>query len=354
VTAAVARPATEIGLEAAAPPPVRDEVRLLIANPRRPDLVHARFLDLPQHLRAADLLVVNASATLPAALPARRLDGTDLDLHLSTPDPGGGAHADAARTSDRAERVRWVVELRLGGERFRGGRVGERLTLPGGGAARLLAPYISLGRLWVAALTLPRPLDEYLARYGAPIRYRHLAAPRPLEDYQTIFASEPGSAEMPSAARPFTPRVLKALDERGVGIAELLLHTGVSSLERGERPYPERFCVPAATAGRVNAARAAGRRVIAVGTTVVRALETAAASDGTVRAAGGWTSLVVTPERGVRAVDGLITGWHEPESSHLDLLEAVGGRALIERSYAAARARGYRWHEFGDSHLILR
>jgi S-adenosylmethionine:tRNA ribosyltransferase-isomerase len=118
--------------------------------------------------------------------------------------------------------------------------------------------------------------------------------------------------------------------------------------------YPERFRVPAATAARVNAARAAGARVVAVGTTVARALETAAAPDGTLSPAAGWTSLVITPERGVRALDGLLTGWHEPAASHLLLLEAVGGRTLIERSYAAALAHDYRWHEFGDSHLILR
>jgi S-adenosylmethionine:tRNA ribosyltransferase-isomerase len=104
----------------------------------------------------------------------------------------------------------------------------------------------------------------------------------------------------------------------------------------------------------VNAARAAGGRVIAVGTTVTRALETVAAADGTVAPGAGWTSLTITPERGVRAVDGLITGWHEPDASHLLLLEAVAGRELVQRSYATAVASGYRWHEFGDSHLLLR
>jgi S-adenosylmethionine:tRNA ribosyltransferase-isomerase len=167
-----------------------------------------------------------------------------------------------------------------------------------------------------------------------------------------VFSRVPGSAELPSAGRPFSPRVLARLGP-GVGVAPLVLHTGVSSQERGERPYPERFEVPTSTAARVNAARAAGGRVIAVGTTVTRALETAAAPDGTVSAASGWTSLMIAPERGVRAVDGLITGWHEPDASHLLLLEAVAGRELVERSYEAAVAAGYRWHEFGDSHLLL-
>jgi S-adenosylmethionine:tRNA ribosyltransferase-isomerase len=326
-------------LEAAAPPRARDAVRLLVARRGRP-LVHTGFRALAEQLCVGDLLVVNTSATLPAALPARRPGGAPVTLHLSTPDPTDGG--------------RWVVELRRGGERVRDARAGERLSLPAGAAAELLAPYLSPGRLWVAVLELPAPLPDYLRAHGAPIRYRHLAATPPLSDVQTIFAAEPGSAEMPSAGRPFTRRVLDALAARGVGVAPLVLHTGVSSLERGERPYPERYRVPADTAARVNKVRARGGRVVAVGTTVVRALETVAGDDGRVAAGAGWTSLVVTPERGVRAVDGLITGWHEPDASHLLLLEAVGGRPLIERSYAAALAHGYRWHEFGDSHLILR
>jgi S-adenosylmethionine:tRNA ribosyltransferase-isomerase len=330
-------------LEASEPPEARglarDAVRLMVAREGEP-LAHALFGELPQHLRAGDLLVVNESATLPAALDARREDGTRVELHLSTPEPA-------------ADRTRWVVELRQSGARFRGAQAGDRIALPAGGSAELVAPYLSAGRLWIAALDLPAPLLDYLAAHGRPIRYAHQPDPRPLADHQTIFASVPGSAEMPSAGRPFTPRVLHALAARGVGVAPILLHTGVSSQERGERPYPERYAVSAATAARVNAARRAGGRVIAVGTTVTRALETAAAPDGTVAAASGWTSLTITPERGVRAIDGLITGWHEPEASHLLLLEAVGGRALVERSYAAAAALRYRWHEFGDSHLLL-
>jgi S-adenosylmethionine:tRNA ribosyltransferase-isomerase len=328
-------------LEAAEPPPVRDEVRLMVARPGR-HLVHARFLDLPQHLRPGDLLVVNASATLPAALTATRAaDGTRVDLHLSTPEPPPSGRDD-----------RWVVELRRDGERVRDARPGEALLLPGGASARLLAPYLSPGRLWVAQLDLPAPLLSYLAVHGAPIRYAHETTARPLADHQTIFAEEPGSAEMPSAGRPFSERAVSALRHRGIGIAKLVLHTGVSSLERGERPYPERFRVSCGTADAVNRTRARGNRVIAVGTTVVRALESAADERGIVRPHTGWTSLTVTPETGVRAVDGLLTGWHEPDASHLLMLEAIAGRALLERSYAAAVAHGYRWHEFGDVHLI--
>ncbi len=158
---------------------------------------------------------------------------------------------------------------------------------------------------------------------------------------------------MPSAARPFTPELVTALVARGIVVAPLTLHAGVSSLEAGELPYPERFSVPPTTARLVNAARANGSRVIAVGTTVVRALETVALPFGHVEADEGWTRHVVTPHTGVRVVDGLLTGWHDPDASHLLMLEAIAGRDTIERSYAAALDAGYRWHEFGDVHLIL-
>jgi S-adenosylmethionine:tRNA ribosyltransferase-isomerase len=321
-------------LEATEPPPVRDAVRLLAATAA--GIEHRRFTDLPDLLRPGDVLVVNTSATLPAALPA----GGTLRLHLSTPLPG-------TFPDDGAER--WVVELRDGSAPYRRGRAGRRLPLPAGAEAELLAPYLGGQRLWAARLTLPEPLLAYLDHHGEPIRYRHLPQPRPLADFQTIFALEPGSAEMPSAGRPFSRRVLDALADRGVAVVPITLHCGVSSLERGELPYPERFRVPAETAAAVNAAE----RVIAVGTTVVRALETAALDSDRVEPFTGWTRHVITPETGVRVVDGIVTGWHEPDASHLLMLEAIAGRGLVERSYATALAHGYRWHEFGDSHLLL-
>jgi S-adenosylmethionine:tRNA ribosyltransferase-isomerase len=316
----------------------RDDVRMLVA---RGDgrLTHARARDLPDFLREGDLLVINISGTLPAALAARLRDEL-LELHLSTPLPG-------------ASDDRWVVELRKGDERYGGGRAGDIVDLPGNARAHLEAPYLAGPRLWAARLELPEPLLAYLGRHGAPIRYRYVPEAHPLADYQTAYAVEPGSAEMPSAGRPLTPAVLTALVAKGVLVAPLVLHTGVSSPERGERPYPERYRVPAPTARLVEATRRWGGRVVAVGTTVVRALETAAQPDGTIEPGEGWTALVVTPQRGVRAVDGLLTGWHEPEASHLDMLEAVVGRRLIERSYTAALQAGYLWHEFGDVHLIL-
>ena len=200
-------------------------------------------------------------------------------------------------------------------------------------------------------------LPGYLAAVGRPIRYGYLRAPRPLQDYRTVVASratgELGGAEMPSAARPLSGRVLDGLRARGVHVATITLHAGVSSPEADEVPLPERYRVPAATAAAVNATRAAGRRVVAVGTTVTRALETVASPDGTVRSGQGWTDLVLGPDRPVRAVTGLVTGWHEPDASHLLLLEAVAGPRLVGRAYRAALDRGYLWHEFGDSCLLL-
>jgi S-adenosylmethionine:tRNA ribosyltransferase-isomerase len=329
-------------LEAHTPPEARglerDEVRMLVTERGSGRVLDLRARDLPYVLTPGDLLVINTSATVPAAFPAQRSDGTEVDLHVSTPLPD----------SDHR-----LVELRRDGASFRGAHVGERLALPGGGVATLCAPYLGGGRLWVAELRLPGRLEAYLARHGRPIRYRHIEGEWPLDAYQTVYAIEPGSAEMPSAGRPLTERVITALVARGIAVAPIVLHAGVSSLEAGETPGPEWFRVPGATARLVEGTHAGGGRVIAVGTTVVRALESAVGDDGGMAAREGWTRLVVTPERGVRTVDGLLTGWHEPESSHLDLLRAVGGPALVERAYRAAIERGYLWHEFGDVHLIL-
>ena len=345
-------PAFELprALEATAPPEVRglarDEVRLLVAERSTGALEHARFRELGDHLRAGDLLVVNTSATLPAAVPGTLAGRGPVELRFATAAPDLELHGSW-----------WIVELRSpdGARPFGGGSAGGRVALPGDTEVELVAPYAGGTRLWLARIfdSSPTPLREFLAAHGHPIRYGYVPREWPLEAYQTVFATEPGSAEMPSAGRPFTAELITGLAARGVLIAPLTLHTGVSSLERGEAPYAERYAVPEHTARLVNAVRWWGGRVIAVGTTVVRALETVAGEDGTVAAAEGWTRLVVTPERGLRTVDGLITGWHDPEASHLQLLEAAAGRELLEASYAEALRAGYLWHEFGDSHLIL-
>ncbi|OBK84928.1 S-adenosylmethionine:tRNA ribosyltransferase-isomerase [Mycobacterium sp. 1165178.9] len=333
------------GSDAIEPPEARgiarDAVKLLVA---RPDGVcHARFADLGDHLRPGDLLVVNNSATMPAAVDGRR-DGRPVAVHFST---------------RRAERS-WVVELRPAGDaagHLPDVRVGERIELPGGGALVIEASYprtgISGARLWTARVVVEGDVASYLARHGRPIRYSYVPRPWPLRYYQTVFARHTGSAEMPSAARPFSAELVAALVAAGVAIAPITLHAGVSSAEAGEPPVPEPFAVPAATARLVNVTRVTGGRVIAVGTTVTRALESAAAADGLVRQADGWTDLVLGPGRPCRVVDGLITGWHDAGASHLLLLEAVAGPELVGRAYREATEHGYLWHEFGDSALLL-
>jgi len=333
-------------LEAREPPEARglarDEVRLMVAT-RSDGLVrHARFRDLPELLAPGDLVVVNVSATVPAAVGARRAEGTPVRVHFATRAP----------QLDESWRV---VELRSAdGARPARAPVRERITLVGGEAAlELVAPYASGARLMLACFHGEGSVDEYLARHGEPIRYGYVTGRPPLAAYQNAYATEPGSAEMASAGRPFTPELITRLASRGVLVAPITLHAGVSSPERHEPPFPEQYEVPAPTARLVAATREWGGRVIAVGTTVVRALETAARPGGVVAASGGWTALVITPERGLHVVDGLLTGWHEPEASHLQLLEAAAGTSLLAHCYREALAHGYLWHEFGDSHLIL-
>jgi S-adenosylmethionine:tRNA-ribosyltransferase-isomerase (queuine synthetase) len=326
-------------LEAHDPPEARglarDGVRLLVSRRASGEISHHGFRDLPDLLLPGDLLVVNTSGTLPAQVRAG-----GLTVHFSTPRPDGS----------------WLVELRT----RRGktsmpngpGYAGQVIWMPGGPALTLLGK--ATARLWQARLSVA--VVPYLLRYGVPVRYSYVQRDWPLPYYQTVFALTPGSAEMPSASRPFTDALVTKLVARGVLIAPLTLHTGVSSLEDGEDPYPEPYDVPPTTARLVNEVRAAGGRVIAAGTTVVRALETAALAArpaGVVVASAGWTSHVVTPESGVRAVDGLLTGLHEPRSSHLRMLAAFAGPELLGRCYQAAIESGYLWHEFGDVHLML-
>jgi S-adenosylmethionine:tRNA ribosyltransferase-isomerase len=194
---------------------------------------------------------------------------------------------------------------------------------------------------------------QLLYQHGRPITYDYLPGRWPLDRYQTTFATHPGSAEMPSAGRPFTRTVVQSLTSRGIRVARITLHTGVSSPEAGEAPAPERYNVPQETADLVNLTRQGGGRVIATGTTVTRALETVANTAGSVCAGHGWTHLVLGPSRPVRVIDGLITGWHAPGASHLLLLEAVAGADLVNEAYQQAISAGYLWHEFGDSSLLL-
>lgn len=329
-------------LEASGPPESRrlsrDGVRMMVASRSTGALAHARFRDLPDFLVPGDLVVVNTSGVLAAALDGLTALGERVSLHLST-----------KLTTDR-----WVVEFRRGDERWDlGTPIPSHVALGEGASLDVIGPHRGSERLFVARLTFPMPDIDWISAHGRPIRYSYVDQPWPIEMYQNVYANEPGSAEMPSAGRPFTPQLITKLVAKGVLVAPIVLHTGVASLEANETPYPEYCRVPAMTAALVNLTHAQGGRVIAVGTTVVRALESAADSFDHAEGYEGWTELVITPERGVRVVDGLITGWHEPEASHLLMLEAIAGRSLLEASYEASLAERYLWHEFGDTHLIL-
>ncbi|MGW4117786.1 S-adenosylmethionine:tRNA ribosyltransferase-isomerase [Nocardia sp. NPDC004711] len=360
-------------LSATSPPEARglarDEVRMLVCDAGT--VAHARFRELPRFLRAGDLVVVNNSAMLSAAVDTRYGDAAAV-LHFSTWLGDGG----------------WVVELRdPGGVPWHGRALkpGARITLPAGHIATVRTRWLrGSDRLWVADVEAASDDDAVgnpaavgvrgaaavghgdgveragadvralLARYGRPISYSYLTGRWSAAYYRTVFGLEPGSAEMPSAGRPFTEALVTELVAGGMGFAPITLHTGVSSPESGEPPSPERFAVPEMTARLVNATHAAGGRVVAVGTTVTRALETATAADGLVHPMAGWTELVLDGDRPARAVDGLITGWHAPGASHLHLLESVAGGAVVREAYRVALDSGYLWHEFGDSALLFR
>ena len=320
----------------------RDDVRLLV-SPGTDEPIVTTFRSLPDHLEPGDLAVVNTSATVAAALDVVIEGHGHAVLHVSTALPGD----------------LWMVEPR---RKVANGATGplalaDRPTrvdlVTGHPLLHLLHPAPGSQRLWIAVAAADTDLAATMAARGRAIRYRYVPRDWPLEAYQTVFASAAGSAEMPSAARPFTEAIVTRLVSKGIGVVPVTLHTGVSSLEASERPYTERYQVPAATASAINAVHRTGGHVVAVGTTVVRALETVTDATGTVHPGSGWTDIVITPDRGIRAVDGLLTGWHEPEASHLAMLEAVAGREALVLAYERAFAAGYRWHEFGDSHLIV-
>jgi S-adenosylmethionine:tRNA ribosyltransferase-isomerase len=307
---------------------------------------------LPDFLQPGDLVVVNNSQTIAAELDGTGDGGWPVVLHA------------AAELDDGS----WVVELRTApeaAEPILTARPGQRFGF-GSESARvgvqLIEPYPSPAgsgpagvgnRLWRARVDSTVPFEQFLAWNGRPISYGYLSGRWPLTDYQTVFGLHPGSAEMPSAGRPFTTELVTRLVSSGVLVAPITLHTGVSSQEAGEGPQPERFSVPATTARLVNDVRCSAGRVIAVGTTVTRALESAADSDGFVLESRGWTELVLGPDHPAKVVSGLVTGLHNPDASHLLLVEAVAGAELTQRAYDAAVAGDYLWHEFGDSCLIL-
>jgi S-adenosylmethionine:tRNA ribosyltransferase-isomerase len=334
----------------------RDEVRLLVASPD--GITHTRFHTVADHLRPGDAVVINRSATVAGAWDGHsRLHGrvvlhaaSQLSQAVQTPED----HRPDAPDD-------WVIEVRTSPDAARSvldAEPGEEFIARG--LTLILAePYPAAGssptgrgnRLWRARVD--GDLRAHLRRHGRPIAYGYLDRRYPLSDYQTVFGTVPGSAEMPSAGRPFTHPLITALVARGIAVLPVTLHTGVSSQEAGEAPQPEWFEVPASTARLVEATRVGGGRVVAVGTTVTRALESAVADDGRLEGRSGWTERVVTPAEPPRMVNGLITGWHDPQASHLLLVEAVAGTELTQRAYEQAVRHGYLWHEFGDSALLL-
>ena len=333
---------------AAAPPEhrgvARDAVRLLVARSTG-DIRHRVFRDLADELAPGDLVVVNTSATIAAEADATSSTHGPLVVHVAT----------------RLDDGTYVVELRTAPDARRAvldAEPGEIVSLDGT-TLTLLSPYphdrsspTGLGnRLW--RVQVSGDLPAALRKSGRPIAYGYLDHRYPLADYQTVFGIDPGSAEMPSAARPFTTDLVTRLIARGVGVSPVTLHTGLSSQEAGEGPQAERYRVPQVTAEAVNATKARGGRVVAVGTTATRALETVVDADGRVHAGSGWTERLITRDDPARVVDGLVTGWHDPEASHLMLVESVAGPELTRAAYHAAMADGYLWHEFGDSALLL-
>lgn len=321
----------------------RDEVRLLVSNDNG-KIQHDFFYNLEQYLNAGDVLVVNTSATMPAAIPVTLPNGQTGMLHLSTP----------------LKAKEWLVEIRAIQKkktiRWKKGEAGMAFDLPGKARLYLKQRFYKnahLLDLWVASLDLNQEFEPYLKQYGQPIKYVNPHQPYPLSYYQTIFSFQQGSAEMPSAGRAFTQSLLQNLAKRGVTLAPILLHTGVSSLEENEKPYPEYVEVLPTSALQLNRAKAEGRRIIAVGTTAIRAIESAVNTQGTIEAFQGYTDLYIDSNHEMNVANGLITGFHEPKASHLNMLQSLAGAEHIEKAYQEALKANYYWHEFGDLHLIL-
>ena len=327
-----ARPRPAGGAVATSPPEARglprDGVRMLVAS-AADGLTHRRAYHLPATLRPGDLIVVNTSDTLPAALRGVTAAGERVEVHLSTVDP---PPAPAPAAALRPPASPWVVELRAAVQPVRRRAVLPRTApappcaLAGGGHLAVARGLPGRDRRGVAcgrpSWTPRGRWAGWLTEHGQPVRYGYTAAPWPLSAYRTGHADTPGSAEMPSAGRPLTARTFRRLRARGVRTASVVLHCGLSSPDADEPPYAEWFSVPASTVDAVEQTRAAGGRVIAVGTTVVRALESAARGRPAGRLDRPGRS---RPDDPPSTVDGLLTGWHPPEASHLRMLAALAG-----------------------------
>ncbi len=326
----------------------RDQVRLLVIDRATGHIEHTRFDKIDKYVRPGDLLVFNSSRTLPASLrgcECSAAHGPCMEVRLAERLPDGS----------------WLALLLCEqGDPFGCGlRVGMQIEFAEGLAATVLERDANIPRLWQLRFSISgTELVDLIYRLGKPIRYEYVSAPWDLDYYQTVYATEPGSAEMPSAGRAFTWKLLLDLKRRGIDSAYVVLHAGLSSymddeLDRQHPASEEEYFVSRTTAGKINQARENGGRIIAVGTTVVRALESAASENGSVTEAHGYTRLKIDHQHRLRSVNGLLTGLHEPEASHLDLLSAFVPAEQIHAAYREAIAHRYLWHEFGDLNLIL-
>jgi len=323
----------------------RDEVRLLVIDRASGQLEHTRFDHFGEFLRAGDLLVFNSSRTLPASLSGCVEHGPCIEIRLAEHLPDDS----------------WLALLRCqSGDPFSCGLRPKMLVDLGQGlTATIRMRDEHIPRLW--QLSFSKSGSELINAFylvGRPVRYEYVSAPWGLDYYQTVYAREPGSAEMPSAGRAFTWRLLFDLQRRGVETAYIVLHTGLSSYldEELDAQHPaseEEYFVSERAADKINEAHARGGRVIAVGTTVVRTLESAVDEQKRVQAGHGYTRLHITANHTLKAVDGLLTGLHEPEASHLDLLTSFLPAEKIKEAYQEAVRQKYLWHEFGDLNLIL-
>jgi S-adenosylmethionine:tRNA ribosyltransferase-isomerase len=322
----------------------RDQVRLLVLDRQTGWRAHSRFDRIGEFLQPGDLLVFNASQTLPALL-----EGCDHRWGLCA----------EVRLAGKQQDGRWLALIVPRSGANQEPAAGMRLRFGEGLTATLLQPDEDVPRLWQLRFShAGADLLDRLHRLGQPIRYEHVTAPWPLADYQTVYAREPGSSEMPSAGRAFTWELLFRLRRRGVHTTSLILHTGLSSylddaVDALHIMPEEEYLLSPETVTRVEQTQRHGGRVVAVGTTVVRALESAVDQSARLLPGHGYTRLRITAEHELRAVDGLLTGLHEPEASHLDLLSAFVSPELLQTAYAEAVDHGYLWHEFGDLNLIL-
>ncbi|MBS4177937.1 S-adenosylmethionine:tRNA ribosyltransferase-isomerase [Lederbergia citrea] len=313
----------------------REDVRLLVLDRLNGTTFHAHFNQLQDYLMPGDLLVINNSRTIPAVLTGKYKNNT-IEVRLSR----------------QVSEQEWDAVI-LGNTLA----IGSTLTFPGDMSAVVISDGSELPLVTLSFSKSGLDLLNHIYRIGLPIHYEYIDYPWPLDTYQTAFASVPGSVEMPSAGRALSWKMLNNLKEQGIDFGFLQLHTGLSYYGENMWPHPEKhpesYCIPLKTAQQIAKTKVNGGRVIAVGTTVVRALETAANEDGTVKPQSGLTSLYIKKDYQLTVVDGLLTGFHEPEASHLDLLTAFIEENHLIKAYSKALDQGYLWHEFGDMNLVL-